>query len=191
MRGRALALRSERIALAGKWQRDRRRLRPRAAEPAEQRGEKVLGLRGGASASAHSASRRHPTPTACQISCHVGLRIRSLQYSDDVERFIAWRPEDSVVTTGRAGRADEPRFGRRVLGRPGFDMRRVLRQHHHLGADIDAAEQVGDVFIGQADAARWRRTCRSSRDRWCRECDRRWSRDTSRGRRADCRGRPP
>ena len=33
-------------------------------------------------------------------------------------------------------------------------MRRILRQHHDPGADIDAAEQVGDVFIGQADAAR-------------------------------------
>ena len=33
-------------------------------------------------------------------------------------------------------------------------MRRALRQHHHLGADGDAAEQVGDVFIGQANAAR-------------------------------------
>jgi hypothetical protein len=32
-------------------------------------------------------------------------------------------------------------------------VRRILRQHHDPGADIDAAEQVGNVFIGQADAA--------------------------------------
>jgi hypothetical protein len=28
-----------------------------------------------------------------------------------------------------------------------------LRQHDHLGADIDAGIEVGDVFIGEADAA--------------------------------------
>ena len=31
--------------------------------------------------------------------------------------------------------------------------RRVLRQHHDPGADIDAAEEIGDVLIGQANAA--------------------------------------
>src|SRR5262249_21190908 len=31
---------------------------------------------------------------------------------------------------------------------------RALRQHYDLGADINAAEQVGHVFIGQANAAR-------------------------------------
>ena len=33
------------------------------------------------------------------------------------------------------------------------EVRRILRQHHDLGADVDAAEQIGDVFIGQANAA--------------------------------------
>ena len=32
-------------------------------------------------------------------------------------------------------------------------MRRMLRQHHNPGPDVDAAEQVLDVLIGQADAA--------------------------------------
>src|SRR5215468_3921151 len=32
--------------------------------------------------------------------------------------------------------------------------RRVLRQHHDFGADIDAAEEIGDVLVGHADAAR-------------------------------------
>src|SRR5439155_11194816 len=32
--------------------------------------------------------------------------------------------------------------------------RRVLRQHHDPGADIDPAEQIDDVLIGQADATR-------------------------------------
>ena len=65
--------------------------------------------------------------------------------------------------------------------------RRALRQHHDLGADIDAAEEIGDVLIGAGECSPTRRTFRSSTDRWCRECDTRWRRDTSRGRRADYR----
>src|SRR5664279_553242 len=46
------------------------------------------------------------------------------------------------------------RAGRANIGRcQCFEMRCILRQHHDPGADLDAAEQVGDVFIGQADAA--------------------------------------
>ena len=33
-------------------------------------------------------------------------------------------------------------------------MGQILRQYHDPGTDIDAIEQVGDILIGQADAAR-------------------------------------
>src|SRR5258708_20055722 len=44
------------------------------------------------------------------------------------------------------------------LSRPRGDraarlQRRMFRQHHDLGADIDAAEEIADVLIGQATAA--------------------------------------
>ena len=65
------------------------------------------------------------------------------------------------------------------------------RHHHHLGADVDAAVEVGDVVVGEADAARRHAAGRWSSARWCRGCGRCSSRDTWRGRRAGCPGRRP
>ncbi len=71
--------------------------------------------------------------------------------------FIAWRPDGSVVDRGAAARgAGRTEICVRAVGPSSRAAmtRRVLRQHHDLGADIDPAEQIGDVLIGQADAAR-------------------------------------
>jgi hypothetical protein len=31
-------------------------------------------------------------------------------------------------------------------------VRRIFRQHHHLGPDVNPAEQIRNIFIGEADA---------------------------------------
>src|SRR4029453_16248292 len=54
---------------------------------------------------------------------------------------------DGLTTRGQRGYSRVYRVTRTRL------KRRALRQHHHPGADIDAAEQVDHVLIGQADAA--------------------------------------
>ena len=54
----------------------------------------------------------------------------------------AGRRQPRVPTGWRRGRS-----GRRAR-------RRTAGQHHHAGADLDALEQIGDVFVQHADAAR-------------------------------------
>ena len=71
-------------------------------ESAEQSGKEILGLRRGRIATATSAA----APPRAHLPLLMPMRLASdrlfLQYSDDVERFMAWRPEGSVVTAGRA-----------------------------------------------------------------------------------------
>ena len=50
-------------------------------------------------------------------------------------------------------------------------------QHDDAGADGHPAEQVGDIVVGQPDAALRTRRCRWSTAGWCRGCDRPYCRE--------------
>ena len=65
------------------------------------------------------------------------------------------------------------------------------RQHHDLGADADAAVEVADILVGQADAARGHALADGDGRVGAVDAVDRAGRDTWRGRRAGCRGRRP
>ena len=81
--------------------------------------------------------------------------------------------------------------GRQSRGRAADGLSRLLASHHHdVRADMDAVEEIDDVEVAHADAARRNAHDRSRTARWCRGCDRACrgcpDRDRARARRADC-----
>src|SRR5205085_11681397 len=70
----------------------------------------------------------------------------------------AWLPCNRLLVSlalyREANGLAQPHAGRRGDHRPGWRVcAHVAVDHHHLGADVHAAREIGHVLVGEADAA--------------------------------------